>query len=151
MPTTKSPLAAEQKAWADAHVGEPTTVNLVGTVVGYDATARADEGLVVFTVEADDGTVATFLGRPPLTAAQVAEQEAAAEEARVKTEEEQAELAAETERLAQEADAERAAAEEARIAELVDARIAELGLIPHTATTAATATAATRVTDKTKG
>lgn len=71
-------LATEQQEWADEHVDCPTTVSTVGTISGYQV---RDDGQVEFLVTSEDGTTATFLARPPATAAELADKEAADKEA----------------------------------------------------------------------
>lgn len=83
-------LTGTKKAWADEHVGTvTTTAPITGAVTGYEV---LEDGMVRFSVTADDGATATWLARPPLTEAE----QAAIEKQRAK------EAEAEQDRLEQE-------------------------------------------------
>lgn len=105
-------LTAEQKKWADDHVGSATTA----------------VGIISHWVENDDDTVSFFVkyeARPPLTAAQqkaLDEEQAAADAAAAAA---RAEADAAAQAAAERAQAQADAAFEAKVREIAEAVVAE--------------------------
>lgn len=69
-------LTAEQEAWADAHIGQETTFK--GTITGW----KEEDGVVCF--------LASYVGTPPPSEQQIADQQAEREAEREAAREEQA-------------------------------------------------------------